>query len=365
MRKLASIQKIAWIRPIEGRDRIELAGVLGYSVIVKKGEFKPEDLCVFCEIDSVLPEKPEFEFLRSKKFRIKTMKLGDVYSQGIVFGMDILPPKKHGAPYVLDEDVTDILGVQQYAATLDKESEELMSSQKKKARYPKVLMRYAWFRKLMRFDRPRRGGFPCFISKTDETRIQNMPWILEDKEEFIQTEKVDGQSGSFCLVRHKRPFFLKDRFEYIVCSRNMRLNHKDTSSYWQVSDKYQIENALRNMIGNNNWVAIQGECIGPRVQGNKYAVNNCDLFVFNLIYPSGRVGSVKAKSIIETRGMKFVPILNEHYVLPDTIEAALKDATGQSVLNPQTLREGFVVRSQDGQKSFKIVSPDFLIHYNA
>lgn len=93
MRKQASIQKIEWVRPIEGRDRIELAGVLGYQVIVKKSEFAVGDLCIFCEIDSVLPEKPEFEFLRPKKFRIKTLKLGSgdkaVYSQGICFPLSI------------------------------------------------------------------------------------------------------------------------------------------------------------------------------------------------------------------------------------------------------------------------------------
>ena len=89
MRKLASIQRVEWIRPIEGKDRIELVGVLGWKVIAKKGEFKPGDMCVFCEIDSVLPERPEFEFLRSKKFRIKTLKLGQTISQGIIFPLSI------------------------------------------------------------------------------------------------------------------------------------------------------------------------------------------------------------------------------------------------------------------------------------
>ena len=70
MRKLASIQEICWTAPIEGKDRIELAGVLGWQVIVVKGEYKVGDKVIFVEIDSVLPERPEFEFLRSKKFRI-------------------------------------------------------------------------------------------------------------------------------------------------------------------------------------------------------------------------------------------------------------------------------------------------------
>ena len=90
MRKLASIQKIEWIRPIEGKDRIVLAGILGWQVIVKKDEFQVGDLCVYVEIDSQLPEKPEYEFLRPKKFRIRTMKMGGVLSEGIC-----LPAKNH------------------------------------------------------------------------------------------------------------------------------------------------------------------------------------------------------------------------------------------------------------------------------
>ena len=108
VRKLASIQIITDLKPIEGKDRIVLATVLGWSVIVKKDEFNIGDKCIYIEIDSLLPEKPEFEFLRNKKFRIKTMKLGNTYSQGIVFPLSILPQNK---TYQIGDDVTDILGI--------------------------------------------------------------------------------------------------------------------------------------------------------------------------------------------------------------------------------------------------------------
>lgn len=192
-----------------------------------------------------------------------------------------------------------------------------------KRKYPACLMRMAWFRKLV-LPKKKSKGFPEFISKTDETRIQNMPFILKDKREWIATEKVDGQSGTFCLVRHKSKLpFIKDKFEYIVCSRNLRLYEKDNSSYWKVSDRYQIENALKNMIGDRDWIAIQGECIATNVQGNKYKVTEADLYVFNLLYPSGRMDSIMAKNICEQHGMKFVPILATDYVLPDTVNEVL------------------------------------------
>jgi hypothetical protein len=356
MRKLASIQTITDIIPIEGKDRIVLATVLGWHVIVTK-DFSVGDNVVFCEVDSVLPEKPEFEFLRPKKFHIKTMKMAGVISQGICFPLSILPENYRNCE--VGEDVTDIIGVTQYEPTMDKE--EGYEAPKKKAKYyPSFLMRFAWFRKLV-LPKPRKGGFPSFVSKTDEERVQNMPWIVNDKREWIATEKVDGQSGTFALVRHKGLF--KDKFEYIVCSRNLRLTHPDGSTYWRVSDRYQIENVLRNIIGDREWVAIQGECIGPKVQKNKYGVFDPDLFVFNVIYPSGRLGSKIAKSIVEQHGMQFVPIIDEHVVLPDTVDEILAYANGESQL-AGTMREGIVFRSQDGKQSFKAVSPEFLLRWS-
>lgn len=361
MRKLASIKTISDIMPIEGKDRIVLAMVDGWSVIVKKGEFNIGDKCVYVEIDSVLPEKPEFEFLRKNNFRIKTMKMSGCISSGICFPLTILPEKANGT-YEVDEDVTDVIGIKQYEKTMDVERIDESQSAKKK-KYPKFLMRMAWFRKLV-LPKKQAKGFPSFISKTDETRMQNMPFILKDKREWIVTEKVDGQSGTFCLVRHKSKFpFVKDKFEYIVCSRNNRLWSKDSSSYWRVSDKYKIEDALRNIIGDKEWVSLQGECIAPKVQGNKYKVSDADFYAFNLIYPTGRLGSIEAKEICSQNGIKFVPIVATDYILPDTVNEVLEYAHGKSQIG-DTLREGLVFRSKDGKQSFKAVDPKFLLKYD-
>ena len=360
MRKLASIQKIEWIRPIDGKDRIVLAGVLGWQVIVKKDEFEVGDLCVYVEIDSQMPEKPEYEFLRPKKFRIRTMKLGGVLSEGICFPLTVLPVRQE--PYTVGEDVTELMGVVKYEPQEEEQWwKELKQEPKQKKWYQKIpLMRFAWYRRIVK-SRSDCNGFPDFISKTDEIRIQNCPWYLNDDGHFwVATEKIDGTSGTYALVRHKR-FLLPDRFEYIVCSRNMRLQ-KDNSIYWQCSDKYGIESALRNLIGGHDWVAIQGECIGPKIQKNKYRRSEPELYVFNLLYPEGRRPSVSAKGLLETRGLDFVPIISDKFVLPETVDGMLAAAHGDSVLG-NTIREGLVVRSEDGTKSFKAVDPEFLIYY--
>lgn len=363
MRKLATIQRIENEFPIEGKDKIVLATMegLGWTVIVNKKDIKIGDKVIFCEIDSVFPEKPEYEFLRSKKFRIKTMKMSGVLSQGICFPMSMLPEGN----YEIGDDVTELMGITQYEPTMDKEetdnSEDTVKNTKK---YPEFLMRMAWFRKLV-LPKKQAKGFPSFISKTDETRIQNAPFYLDMDCKWVATEKVDGQSGSFTLQRVKgKHFWNKDTYDFAVCSRNLRKWKKDSSSFWSVAEKYNIEEVLHKLIGDNEWVAIQGECIASNVQGNKYHVTEPDLYVFNLIYPSGRFGSVEAKKIVGEYGLKFVPIIDEAADIKGmTVSEVLDYATGKSQLY-DTLREGIVFRSLDGKQSFKAVSPEFLIKHN-
>lgn len=353
-RSLAHIEKIEWIKPIEGKDRIVLAGILGWQVIVRKDEFNVGDMVIFCEIDSVLPEKPEFEFLRTKHFRIRTMKMGGVLSQGIAFPLNILslPSNK----YKVGDDVTDIIGITQYEPTMDKEINTTSVKH-----YPKFLMRWKWFRKLVAHKKDYKG-FPTFVSKTDETRIQNVPSVLELDCNWVATEKIDGQSGTFTLQRIKgKHFWNKERFDFAVCSRNNRLFTEDKSSYWSVAKKYNIKQVLLQLIEDNPWVCIQGECIASNVQKNKYHVTQPDLYVFNVIYPNGRMDSVSAKALMSKHGLKFVPIISESVSLKGmTVNEVLDYATGKSALY-DTLREGVVFRSLDGKYSFKAVSPDFLI----
>lgn len=356
-RSLAHVEKIEWIQPIKGKDRIVLAGILGWTVIVQKDIYHEGDNVVFCEIDSVFPERPEYEFLRKNKFRIKTMKMAGVVSQGICFPISTLPTKE----YKIGEDVTSVMGITQYEPTMDKETEVQKQPTKN---YPKFLMKMKWFRRLV-LPKKEYKGFPVFVSKTDETRIQNAPFYLDMDCKWTATEKVDGQSGTFTLQRiKKKHFWNKEKFDFAVCSRNLRLWNEDNSSYWTVAKKYNIEQILHKLIGDNDWVAIQGECIAPNVQGNKYHVNKPDLYIFNIIYPNGRMNSLKAKDLAEMHGLKFVPIISSvKYIKGMSVAEILDYATGKSQLY-NTLREGIVFRSLDGKQSFKAVSPKFLLAHD-
>ncbi|MCH8319071.1 MAG: RNA ligase (ATP), partial [Bacteroidetes bacterium] len=169
MRKLASIQKISTLEPIQDADAIEKATVLGWQLVVKKGEFKAGSLCVYCDIDSILPDRPEFEFLKQRKMRIKTIKLRGQISQGICFPLSILPPDTEIRE---DMEVTEILGIKKYEPPV-----------------PAHLQGVA------------KGKIPSFIPKTDEPRIQVVQDTLDSfkGEKCYITEKLDGSSVTYFI----------------------------------------------------------------------------------------------------------------------------------------------------------------------
>ena len=200
-RKLASIQKVIKIQPIEKADRIEKITILGWEVVCRKNEFKEGDLVVYCEVDSILPDKSEFEFLRERKFRIRTVKLKKQVSQGICFPLSILPKGK----YAEGDDVTDILGIKKYDPQLIAEDKMLNeSASKSRNAFDRMMRRYNWYRRLT--IKITKLPFPSFIRKTDEDRIQLFPNICENHKDtiFQMTEKIDGCLSENTLITTDR-----------------------------------------------------------------------------------------------------------------------------------------------------------------
>ena len=361
-RVLASVQRVIGLAPIAGADRIECATVLGWQcVVLKKDDFQVGELAVYIEIDSKVPERPEFEFLRERKFRVRTIKLKKQISQGLLLPLSILPE----GIYKEGNDVSDLLGVTKYDPEGDKERkllEDKMAMSNNKVH--KFLGRYPWYRKL--FFRPKKGGFPKFISKTDETRIQNIPHIVKYEKDtiFIETEKLDGQSGTYFLIKNPRkiPFFGK-KYIFGVCSRNLHLPKQNNSSYWTIARQYNIEKVLTSLIGDEKFVVLQGEILGEGIQENRYKVEGYDFYAFNLKYPNKKIDSVSASKLLSVLGIKFVPILSTDFKLKATVAEMVEHSTANSVLLP-ILREGVVIRNYDKDVSFKVVSPTFLLKNN-
>lgn len=355
MRKLATIREISDIRPIEGTDRIVVAQVDGWECVVQKDEFHVGQHIVYVEVDSVVPERPEFEFLRDRKFRVRTIKLRGQVSQGLVLPLSVLP---NGTKCDLGDDVTDALGIKKYDPEAQQEA-LLIQPKKPKSKFEKFMMRFKWYRKLFMKSK-RKGGFPDWIVKTDETRIQNLT-ILFDIErkkgtKFSVTEKMDGQSVTYYLRKVSRR-----KYEFGVCSRNIHLGTPDNSSYWTIARKYNIENVLKQLIGEHETIVLQGEICGNGIQGNKYHISDYDLFVFNLIFPDRKCTTAEIAELIKPFGLKSVPIVDEDMTLPDTIAELVEYSKGRSVVRKEQKREGVVVRNTQNNISFKVINPDFLL----
>lgn len=354
-RKLASIQRVASIRPIEGADAIEIARINNWDVVVKKGEYKVGYLGVYCEIDSFLPIQEEYEFLRKSSykkmrelegFHLRTIKLRGQISQGLLLPLSVLEGEdemKIGisshpnailqlGPYddalVIEEgvDVTELLGIIKYEAPIPAE----LSGKVK-------------------------GIFPSFLRKTDEERIQNLStyWESMKSQQYYVTEKLDGSSSTFYL----------NNDEFGVCSRNLDLLETEENTFWRVAREMQIEEKLRDYGVN---LAIQGELIGEGIQGNPYKIKGQTVKFFNAfdIDSQDYYGLPMFLATMQHElGLETVPILtNLTMSLPDTIDDVISMADGKSVLNPVFDREGIVWRTMDKKISFKAISNKFLIN---
>ena len=384
-RALAYVVTIDEIRPIEGYDRVEYARTNGWWVIINKADnLSVGDKCVYFEVDSkVNPLDERFAFLEKRDYRIKTIKMCKVYSQGLLIPLSNFPEL---GDLDVNTDVTDALKVIYYVpADNERKANTLDPNAKYKsmaARHPK-LAKQKWFRRLMRRgwgrkflfvffgkkkDTPK--GWPThfpFIHKTDEERCENLPQMLGHPNPLIVTEKLDGTSTTFILERKGRK-----KFEFYVLSRNVRQRdekqscYHDHNIYWDMAFKYDVENKLREYLeGHPNliYVCIQGESVGS-VQGNPLKLAEDDFYAFNFIdSEGGRWASDVAAAEVAKMGIKWVPILDTHFMMPNDMEEFKQMATAKSAVNPAVMREGIVLRDLATDFSFKNVSREYLLKH--
>lgn len=381
-RELAYIVTIDKIKPIPNYDRVEHARVGGWWVIVKKDQFKVGDLAIYIEVDSKVPEKEPFLFLEPKKYRVKTQKMCKVISQGLLmhpddFGWD-------SSKCQLGEFVTEKLGITYYEPEDNKRKANTGDKYKAMAqRHPDIfkkswakwMMRRGWGKKVMFLffgkKKDKKGAWPSWIKKTDEERCQNMPWLFPGgDEEFTVTEKIDGTSTTFAIYGHGR------KQKFYVCSRNVvqdtpeKENWYDGNVYWEMAEKYNIkENLISLMDGNTEYIILQGETYGAGIQKRDYSMKDHDFAAFNLIVKFEnqepvRYDAVAMEKLLTPLGIPSVPILDTAFKIPETCDELLKIAEGNSAIDGK-MREGIVIRSKDGQRSFKAVSNPFLLKFHA
>lgn len=392
MRKLATIQRISAVVPIPGADNIERADVLGWSVVVKKGDFQVGDLAVYFEIDSWLDESitainvPVFQerFInwtdpegKSRRgMRLKTIKLRKQISQGLILGLKDFPEL---APELCTEghDVTDILRVEKW------EPHEETKGNSGGINKPAGTK-----------------SFPAFFRRTDQERVQN--YINElgrhSDETFEVSIKLDGSSMTVFRVQKGSPHFaeiledqetralrsasffaklvhkIKKRFGLTVvpdsfegvCSRNQQLGLDDGNHFSTYVRDNDVIGKIKSLLPDENY-AFQGELIAPSIQNNYEKVSGFEWYVFD-IFDIDRQEYLlprAVRQVCERIGLKTVPILSEEENLASgeartVVEGILAFAEGPG-MNPGVKREGIVYKSNSTPFSFKAISDSYLL----
>jgi RNA ligase (TIGR02306 family) len=334
MRKMSSIRRVDSIVPIAGADAIECAVIGGWSVVVKKDEFKIGDLAVYCEIDSWIPTELAPFLSKGKEPRVyngvsgerlKTVRLRGQISQGLLLSRFVVLDKI--GEIFEGQDVSEILGIQKWEAEI-----------------PAQLAGVT------------KGLFPSFIQKTDQERVQNLVEVIAETarthHRFEVTEKLEGSSMTV---------FMRDG-EFGVCSRNLELKFSESNAFWAAAIKYDIENKMR-LIGLND-IAIQGELIGPGIQGNIYNLTTPEFHVFDVynIREGEYLTPQLRRDIVAMLQLKHVPVIMSDVMLPSgNVQDILAMAEGKSMLNDKQEREGIVFKSVIGGVTFKAISNRYLI----
>jgi RNA ligase (TIGR02306 family) len=335
MRKLASIRVIDSIGPIEGADAIEVATVGGWKVVVKKGEFAVGDLAVYLEIDSWVPtelapflskgkEPREFEGIKGE--RLRTVKLRGQLSQGLLLPLE--PTCANIVSELFDGlDVSFPLNIVKWERPMNAQLAGMA-----------------------------RGNFPSLIPKTDQERVQNLTKeinnAIESRLRFEVTEKLEGSSMTCYLIDGV----------FGVCSRNLDLKETEGNSFWSTARRDDIEGKMRAIDEHWNF-AIQGELIGPGIQGNIYNLSKLEFRVFDVynIQMGGYLDPEARRDLVARMGLEHVPVLTS-FMMAIPVPDLLTLAEGKSVMGMIGCeREGLVFKEVNGGMSFKAISNKYLL----
>lgn len=342
------MQIVTDLQPIEGADKIKLARVLGWQVVVKADEFKVGDRCVFFEIDSILPVAPWNDHLRKgsdKPLRVRTIRLRGQISQGVALPIEmVFPhyPELMQSLIIAGDDLTTQIGVAKYEPPAPASQEA-------------------------------KGNFPAFIKKTDETRLQSEPGLLEEMKE--QSRLNGGAYGTLKLDGSSFTAYLNEGV-FGICSRNLELKDTDGNKYWDMARALNLEACMRDWAtwqsdhGFRNF-AVQGELCGPGIQANRLGLLKNQLFLFNVWSITERrhfsFGTVQSFSNIY--GIESVPVVFDGKFEFNTIEELLAFSDAQKYANGHPA-EGVVWRAWGEPKSkilhgdrlsFKVISNQYLL----
>ena len=418
-RALAHIEKVVTTYPIEGADNIEMTQVLDFHVVTKKGEFKTGDLVVYIEVDSILPDglpaaeqaqydelkklykkttgddivrlaacmaevvakntRPEFEFLRTKKFRIKVQCYGSfkdvtgnaIFSQGIIFPLSIIPTD---IIPIEGLDLTEALGIVKVVEDADDVAtgESQVTAEKigeVERWFDHRFKRYAWYRRVKKELKGEKisGKWESWMMpESDQENVQKIFTKLKerwgDDDGWWVSSKVEGQSGSYYYKRTPYLFGLKTSEHFGVCTHHRHLPTDDGSQFWKTARELDFEKRLK-AVGKN--LMVMGERCGPKIQENIYKLPSHRIYLFDVwdINKGRYYNFDEFFEFCHKYQFEHVPLVDTKFALKDTVQEMLNYSNGTDELVPGVVvkREGVVIRRRDNPLiHFKVKSPEYL-----
>ncbi len=355
--KLASIQKIVKITPIDGADKIETATVLGWNIVVKKDEYKVGDLACYIQIDTVVPELPEYEFLRERKFRVRTIKLRKQISQGLLVPLPETFNKS--TKWKEGDDVADIIGVKKY------EKVDNNPIQEERPRMPKVwykkwiyILKYNFlFKAFPSLQKKSRSPFPTnLVSITDEERIQNVPRTLETHKGklFVVSYKLDG--SSITIIHSK----VLGKSKFRICSRRFELHDKKND--WHkvfIETNFADEITKLTAYFKTDDIIVQGEAIG-KFNGNHHNLQQEKIMLFNIYVDGKRLNQKEFLEVCVRNNVPHCPKYKE-VILNHSLQEILAESEIKDLINPKVDAEGLVWRCVEDNTSFKVINNKYLL----
>lgn len=350
MRKLATIQRVLAINPIPDADLIERVTIKGWNIVSQKGIHKVGDLVIYIEIDSLLPIRSEFEFLRKTSYRqfkdgsegflLRTVRMRGQVSQGLLLPLRTLDSF---AKWIQDDiaigsDVSKMLGIVLYEEPIP---EELLGQAK--------------------------GMTPSFVPDSSQERVQNSLSLIERYagELYRKTEKLDGWAVSY--------YINNDTFG--VCSKGVDYLDVEGNPYWAFAHSVNLEARLRQILEPGSNVILQGELVGEGIQKNKYQLKGKTVYFYNARGNDGVDAPIELvldliNNLTEGEKLKECPVINANYILPDSSEKLIEDASIRSLINPKIWAEGVILKNKtishdfNGRTSIKVINPNFLLKYS-
>ena len=335
-RKLASVQKITSITPLETKNKVQKATLLGWNVLVEANKYNEGEKVIYFEADALLPAKKNWtKGIKPKNLIIKSSKQYKNVFHGAIMKLDTLL-KVENFNLKLEDlnegfDLTEIMEITKY----EQDPEIALKEQEKK--------------------------FPSdIIEKSDEIRLQSNPKYLEmfEGKEFYSTLKYDGSSGTFLIHPETKKF--------MVCSRNQNIDINEKKNiYWDVANKYDIKTRLEKFEGK---YAIQGEIYGPKINKNRLEQKDINIAIFTIknIKDNYYVDFKELVQVCKDMELPMVEVIEEGVFKYKTVEEMVEKSKG---LYPGTKypREGLVYRLKENwnkdrvRASFKVINDDYLV----